>query len=800
MHDKSDTPQTPDKPADKTASQPAAATADAPEVAIPLHRERPSWVTLVVPAIVLIALTVGIYLPALHGPFVFDDVPMLVGQEGVITRALANPRSLLQGGRPLSDASYALNALLTGKSPESLRLVNVALHILAGLLLLDLVRRTLASPRFNMRWVELATPLATVIAGLWLMHPLQTQAVSYVAQRGEIMATLFMFLSLDALAMVAGGGRCASLVKAVVVLSCVAAMLSKQVGYMLPVLLVLYDRTFWSMGFKQSFKLRPVLYAGVLLTLIIPWFMGVGGLFGSQALGVNSAVSAGFGTRGFTAWTYFFSEQTILVHYLQLVFWPGTLVLDYRYGLMEPAVFASCPIFAHVLCLSIMVALGVLTLWSMWRLPAWGFLGAWFFLLLGPTSSFLPIADLAMEHRMYGPIAAVISAAVMAVTMLLLWAARSRHCPRSNARLVGMLLVLVVFGALAVRTTYRNMDYASAMRLWGKVHQDRPTNTRAMLVLGKLIEPRDPQQALALYQQAARIEPDNYEPMIALGSFYLIHNQPDNAAKWYEVSHRLSGDELTYLLNMGLVADAKHDLPAAAHYLTQAMVASPGNLKILTNLGMVLDQLATQRLMAGDVKEALVLRQKAVSSQKQVLAADPSSPQARVNLATAMVNLGMQAMLAGDGQQAREALEQSLRVQPRGDTARRLAWLQATWPVALTDDWGAVVSLAQQAQAANEKVAGRQPLYMETTAAALARAGRYDEAAALQQQAIDVAQKAGLPEQKLAQSIKRLALYKQNKAYLNKPEPPATSSKKPAINTPAIISPDATPLQPAEAD
>src|SRR5690606_27417904 len=163
-------------------------------------------------------------------------------------------------------------------------------------------------------------------------------------------------------------------------------------------------------------------------------------------------------------------------------------------------------------------------------------------------------------------------------------------------------------------------------------------------------------------------------------------------------------------------------------------IASPGIHKILTNLGIVLDHLATQRPRARDVKEAMSVRQKAVASQKLVLASDRSLPQARVNRGTAMVKLGRQVMLAVDDQQAKDSLEQSLKVAPRVDTARRLAWLLATWPVALTDDWAAVVSLAQQAQAANEQVAGRQPLYMETTAAAFARAGRYAEAAALQQQ------------------------------------------------------------------
>lgn len=738
---------------------------------IPLHRERPSWVTLVLPALFLMLLTVGVYLPALHGPFIFDDLSAVVGQQGVIPRAMDNAWSILDGTRPLADASFALNALITGSSPTALRLVNIALHMLTGLVLLDLIRRTLASPRFNMRWVNLATPLATVIAGLWLVHPIQTQAVSYIAQRSEILATLFMFMSLDALAMAAGGGRCARLVKAIVVMACLAAMLCKQIGYLTPVLLLVYDRTFWGESFKASLKARPVLYGAALLTLIVPWFMGLGSLLGTQGNG-NGDVSAGFGTRGISASVYFFSEQSILVHYLKQMFWPATLVLDYRFAPMEPALLASWPTVAHGLSLAIMLTLGVLTIWALWRLPAWGFLGTWFFLLLAPTSSFLPIADMAMEHRMYGASAAVIAAAVMGVTMLLLRSGRLKHVPRSNIRLIGMMLFLAVLSGLSVRTVNRNMDYGSSFRLWVKVHQDRPVNTRAMLVLGKLIEPRDPQRALGLYRQAARTEPANYEPMIALGSFYLMNNQPDEAARWYEVSYRISGDELTYLLNMGLVAEAKRDLPAAAHYLTQAQLLAPDSLQILTNLGMVLDQLASERLKAGDATWAMSLCKKAVQVQQQVLKRDPGNEQATVNLATALVNLGMQQMLAGDGQAALDSLRLSLGVQGRVDTARRLAWLQATWPEALASDWQGVVNLAMQAQEAQMHLAGRQPLYMETTAAALARAGRYNDAASLQREALDVAQRAGLSKAKLKPLEDRLKLYEQGKAYLHKPSFP----------------------------
>lgn len=140
-----------------------------------------------------------------------------------------------------------------------------------------------------------------------------------------------------------------------------------------------------------------------------------------------------------------------------------------------------------------------------------------------------------------------------------------------------------------------------------------------------------------------------------------------------------------------------------------------------------------------------------------------------MNLATALVNLGMQQMLGGDGKTAMASLAESLSVQRRADTARRLAWLLATWPEVLTDQWEAVVTLAEDAQ---RQVDGRQPLYMETTAAALARAGKHEQAIVMQKEAIDVARGAGLPQSRVDAMQGRLKLYEQGKAYLYKPQTP----------------------------
>jgi len=739
---------------------------------LPLTHQRPSWVTLVMPAIALLAATFLAYWPGLNAPLIFDDLTVLTGAGSVIERTLRDPWSLLSTNRPLVDASFTLGHLIHGPWPMGHRLVNVGLHLLAGLVLMDVVRRTLSAPAFNLRWVKLATPLAMVIAGLWLVHPVNTQAVTYLVQRSEVLATLMIFISLDALAMASGGGRAGKAMLGVSLLACIGAMLSKEIGYVTPLLLWLYGRTYWAGSFKAAWKANKLYYTLITLTLLIPWAMGVSrflipGADTTPAAG-QMPLSAGVGAQGVGSMLYFFSQQSILVHYLHLIFWPVTLVLDYRYGLMEPAAFTAFPSRAAELSLTLMVSLGVLTLWALWRRPTLGFLGAWFFLLMAPTSSFMPIVDLAMEHRIYAASAAVIALTVMAI--MLLWQAGEKLWPGTAEyhRLAGGLIFAVVMVLLGWRTFERNQDYANPVMLWAEVLKDRPDNTRAMLILGKLIEPRQPDHTLMLYQRAARTEPHNYEPMIALGSLYLENNQPQLARKWYVMAYRLSGDSRTYLMNMGLIAQEQNDLVGAAHFFQQAILHSQGDVKLLSNMGMVFDQLASQRLMQGQADSALELRLKAIEHLKTARQQDPNWRPAKVNLATALSNLGMQHQLAGRGMEAKAALEESLSVEPRVETARRLAWLMATWTPALTDNWQPVVDLARQAM---QSVEGTQPLYMDTYAAALARAGDFEHAIEVQQNAIAVARSAAVEESKLEGYLRRLTSYQQRQPWLKSVQP-----------------------------
>ena len=161
------------------------------------------------------------------------------------------------------------------------------------------------------------------------------------------------------------------------------------------------------------------------------------------------------------------------------MFWPYPLLLDYGW---PPAQTVADILPGTLVVAGLLAATG----YAFWKWPAWGLLGAWFFLILAPTSSVMPLADLAFEHRMYLPLAAVAVAVVLGV-----YAASSALAlsARRRATVFGCLLGGVGL-ALAALTWQRNNDYRDEFLLWQDVVARRPNHPRAHNCLGNALADR----------------------------------------------------------------------------------------------------------------------------------------------------------------------------------------------------------------------------------------------------------------------------------------------------------------------
>ena len=191
----------------------------------------------------------------------------------------------------------------------------------------------------------------------------------------------------------------------------------------------------------------------------------------------------------------------MILHYLALAFWPAGLCLDYGW----PVAKGVEQIAPGAIVIGALLAA---TVWALVRRPKWGFVGAWFFLILAPTSSIMPIRDLAFDHRMYLPLAAVVVAVILAAYLgweRLAGAAQGRHLP---GQFLAAILVLSAAVALGRATFLRNKDYATALSIWSDTARKAPGNARALNNLGwQLREAGDYQGALDCLNRAIKLRP-----------------------------------------------------------------------------------------------------------------------------------------------------------------------------------------------------------------------------------------------------------------------------------------------------
>jgi tetratricopeptide (TPR) repeat protein len=438
----------------------------------------------------LIVAAVIVYSDSFHGPFIFDDRPAIdqtsAKQPWPVWHTLIGPRPVIQ-------TTLALNYFIGGYNETGYHVCNLCIHILAALALFGVIRRTLTLPSLGRRFDErAAASLAFCAALLWAVHPLQTQAVTYVIQRMESLMGLFYLLTLYCFMRAASSPNPRAW-RAAAVAACALGMGCKEVMVTAPLTVLLYDRSFVAGSFRGALRRRG-LYLGLAATWLILARSGI------EAVGPQ-AISAGFRLKEVTPFQYALSEPGVILHYLALAFWPAGLCLDYGW----PVANGVKQIAPGVIVIGGLLAAAV---WALVRKPKWGFVGAWFFLILAPTSSIMPIKDLAFEHRMYLPLAAV--AVFVILASYLSWerwagAGEGRHLP---GQLLAAILILSAAGALGCATFKRNKEYATAMGIWSDTAKKAPGNPRALNNLGwQLREGGDYQGALDCLNRAIELRP-----------------------------------------------------------------------------------------------------------------------------------------------------------------------------------------------------------------------------------------------------------------------------------------------------
>jgi protein O-mannosyl-transferase len=547
---------------------------------------------------VIAAATVAVYWNGLAGPWLFDD-HFDIGANPSICRLWPPYRPLVTHkdgktrlmARPVVNYSFALNYAVSRLSAPPYRGTNVLIHLLAGVTLWAIVRRTLALPGLAARYggsestqggqchframpasadlQSATTPerrpdagpkigprLALAVALLWTLHPLHTEAVTYVTHRYESLMGLFVLLTLYAVLRGATAAKRAGWWHAAAVATFFLALFSKEVAVATPLLILLYDRAFLAGTFAAAWRQRRRLYLGFAAAwaalAVYSVFTVARGKFAGYELSISP-------------WGYAVSQAAVILHYLRLCLWPNPLVVDYGWHTARSggAIAAG---------LAIVGGGALATLWALVRHPRWGFCGAWFFLILAPTSSIFPLNDLAAERRMYLSLAAIVVLLVLGGYRIICWIMqRGNREPAWRAKVgwtAACLLVVAVAGALGVRTALRNRDYRLESRLWQKVVEVCPDNERAQSNYGAaLISEGRIEKALEHMTKAVAVSPDSALVHLIYGAALEKTGVLDKAIEQDRKALQLNARFAAAHFNLGnaLVKQGKAD-EAIAHF------------------------------------------------------------------------------------------------------------------------------------------------------------------------------------------------------------------------------------------
>jgi len=517
-----------------------------------------------------------VYGPALHGPFVFDDTDLPYHLPNFPLKL----RAWIRGVRPVLMFSYWIDYRLS-TDPFLFHVCNVFFHVANSFLVFFIARKLLQRAGGELGGGLRVNLLPGFAAAFFLLHPIQTESVAYVAGRSDSLSVLFFYAAFAVF--LYRRQPAASWKVALAVLALFgAAVLTKEHTLVLPALLLLTDY-YWNPGFSLS---------GVRRNWRIYAPMALGGVLGLAFIArvLAQARTAGFHVKDFTWYQYFFTECRAFFVYLRLLVFPAGQNLDYDFPI-------SRNILDHGAIFGMAAILGLAAAAVYFRrrypLASYGFLA--YLLLMAPTSSFVPIQDPVADRRLYLPMIGILLVAVAALERL-------RVDPRKLAAAMGCLLAL-----LAILAYQRNELWASDTALWEDAVRTSPANARAHFQLAHTYNTNGRyQDALTQYAEAARLKRPTYELLYDWGLAYSDAGQPEQAIEKLRQAAALEPTAQVYT-QIGTVYAKQKRWQEALDALAEAEKLDPNYDMIYDNRGGIRANTNDLPGAAEDYRRALAL-------------------------------------------------------------------------------------------------------------------------------------------------------------------------------------------------
>ncbi len=553
-------------------------------------QSRKHWVeSNAFPVFVFLLVGVAIYSNTLHSPFVFDDGPSITRNPTIknIENFFGNSTGYDKyPTRFIGYLSFALNYTVGSFDPFGYHIVNLTIHIINSLLVYIFVLITFRTPFMKKSSSEATAPVVSLISGiLFLVHPVQTEAVTFVVQRITSLTTTFFLLSIFyyVKARLLYNDRSSHsknkylLYFAFSLLFCILAMKTKEISFTLPVVLIVYECFFFDGPYRiKAFFLLPFFFTLLIIPLsLINVRAPIGNVLTdiSTVSRVQTDISRG---------DYFLTQISVIITYIRLLFFPINQNLDYDYpiyrSLFQPRVFFCAT--------SLLFLLGI-SLWSYLRsrratsapLRVISFGIVWFFLTLSVESSLVPIVDLIFEHRIYLPSVGAFVSLAMAVSVF------SRKWNRTAC----VWALVLIIAALSITTYKRNLIWTDDLELWSDNVKKSPSKARPHYNLGSSYLLRGlTDKAIREFRDAIQIDPGYSDAYLNLGVAYASIGAEEKAMAVLRKAIQLNPADSESYYNLGLLYSNKGLGHLAIEQYQKALLLNPESVNARNNLGIAL--------------------------------------------------------------------------------------------------------------------------------------------------------------------------------------------------------------------
>ena len=443
------------------------------------------WHTAI-PASLLAIVTVAAYWKSMHYDFQFDDIANI--QKHFDIRHYSLSGLFFSGSRWMS---YWLNSLYykIGRfDPFAYRIGNLLIHTLNGLLIFFLTRSALIRSKKESFFSEHALGIALVTGLLFLLHPVQTQTVSYVIQgQLEGLATLFILCMLYVYSERAHSTDAATQWVLTAALLGLAAFScgTKEIAIISPLLIALFDWFFISQGDVRSFTSRLWLLALLSLTIVGWYIYFLKPAFFTDILGFKIIAKNNIGNvithnpqDTITPWIFFISQFKVIIHYLWIFLWPFNISVEYDWMLVKGFFSLDC-----LVPLAALLAIAFFIIQALRRNPTntLCFGALWFFICIAPRSSIIPSPELLVDYKTYmasyGWLFILATAIIAGAQWLIPLLSSISFMRQQHHAFIAIALLLAL--PLGFFTQRRNTIWSSGKDFWWNIIEMAPGKARA---------------------------------------------------------------------------------------------------------------------------------------------------------------------------------------------------------------------------------------------------------------------------------------------------------------------------------